>query len=188
MQTLSSKPEPSALMNHVAAYAPMRILEIELGEPLPSLSVIDEKTGHSYQRAMCLVRLHTHPLGLVELQLVEGGMDPHFYVQHIWSALGPQINEHLQQDELLPVSGLDAGGLPGISTPACIKKLERFLAHAPFISVIVPTHDRPERIRICLQSLLALHYPRYEIIVVDNAPGSTATANLIQQTYRNISK
>ncbi len=40
----------------------------------------------------------------------------------------------------------------------------------PFISVIVPTYNRPERIRQCLQSLSQLQYPsdRFEVIVVDD--------------------
>src|SRR5205823_7490756 len=31
--------------------------------------------------------------------------------------------------------------------------------------------------------LMALHYPRYEVIVVDNASTTTATADFIQQAY-----
>ncbi|MFL5659355.1 MAG: glycosyltransferase, partial [Ktedonobacteraceae bacterium] len=53
---------------------------------------------------------------------------------------------------------------------------------------MVSTHDRPERIATCLPSLLALHYPRYEVIIVDNAPSTTATAELIQQTYRDVAR
>jgi GT2 family glycosyltransferase len=33
---------------------------------------------------------------------------------------------------------------------------------------------------------LAQHYPHYEIIVVDNAPSTTATADFIQQTYGDV--
>jgi glycosyltransferase involved in cell wall biosynthesis len=185
---LPRKSELSVVMTQAAAYSPMRILEIELGEPLPSLSTIDEETGHQYQRAMCLVRLHTQPLGVVEFQLVEDRTSPHDYIHHIWRALSSKINAHLQQDGLLPVIGLDTGGLTGPNTPRCIEEREQFLTHAPFVSIIVPTHDRPERLQACLRSLLALHYPRYEVIIVDNAPSSTATANLLQQTYRNVSQ
>jgi glycosyltransferase involved in cell wall biosynthesis len=37
-----------------------------------------------------------------------------------------------------------------------------------------------------LRALLALDYPRYEIIVVDNAPSTSATADFIRQTYRDV--
>jgi glycosyltransferase involved in cell wall biosynthesis len=102
--------------------------------------------------------------------------------------LSSKINKHLQQDGLLPVTGLDTGGVTGPSTLRCVEEREQFLEHAPFVSIIVPTHDRPERLQACLRSLLALHYPRYEIIIVDNAPSSPATANLLKQTCRDVSQ
>ncbi len=123
---------------------------------------------------------------MVELQLDESEICADEYAQPIWRALSANINEHLRQDGLPPATGLDAAGLPSPGTPRCIEERERFLADAPFVSVIVPTHDRPERIQACLRSLLALHYPQYEIIVVDNAPSTNATADFIQQTYRDV--
>lgn len=182
---LPKKPETSALVAQVPDLAPMRILEIEVGRPLPYVSAVDEKTGQQYRRALCLVRLHTQPLGLVELQLDEHGMRAEEYISHIWHSLSEEINEHLRQDGLIAVSGLDVVGLVSPATPACLEEREQFLAHAPFVSVIVPTRDRPEQIRHCIQSLMNLHYPRYEIIVVDNAPSTSATADFIRQTYCN---
>lgn len=40
----------------------------------------------------------------------------------------------------------------------------------PFFSVIVPTYDRPDRLRECLRALGELRYPRdrYEVVVVDD--------------------
>ncbi len=35
-------------------------------------------------------------------------------------------------------------------------------------------------------ALLALAYPRYEVIIVDNAPGTEATADLLKQAYGNV--
>ena len=54
--------------------------------------------------------------------------------------------------------------------------------------MIVATRNRPELLQRCLEALLTLRYPRYEIIVVDNAPSSSATADLIEQTYRDVSQ
>lgn len=185
MPCLSDKQKASAHEVYVSDFAPERIVEIEIGQPLPPVSAVDERTHQHYRRALCLVRLHTQPLGLLELQLAESGMKADEYAQHIWGTFSVQINEHLQQDGLPRVAGLDAAGLPGPRTPRCIKEREQFLTDAPFVSVIVPTHDRPEGVRRCLRSLLALDYPQYEVIVVDNAPSTNATADFIQQTYRN---
>jgi glycosyltransferase involved in cell wall biosynthesis len=183
-QILTRKLEVSTAQ--VPDLAPVRIVEIEVGQPLPDVSAFDEKTGQRYQRALCLVRLHTQPLGLVELQLDEHGVSAEEYASHIWHTLSEEINEHVRQDGLTAVSGLDAVGLACPSTPACLEEREQFLAHAPFVSVIVPTRDRPEQMRRCLQSLMTLHYPRYEIIVVDNAPSTSATADFIQQAYGDV--
>ncbi len=180
------KSKAAASTGKTTGCAPARVLEIELGEPLPSVPAIDHETGQHYQHAMCLIRLHTQPLGIVEFQLMEEWTRPYDYIGRIWSALGSQINEHLRQDGLPLITELIEGGLPSTGTPRCIEERERFLAQAPFVSVIVPTHDRPERIQLCLRSLLAQHYPQYEVIVVDNAPSSTATADVIQQKYGHV--
>jgi glycosyltransferase involved in cell wall biosynthesis len=166
-------------------FAPIRIVEVEIGQPLPALSAIDDKTNRHYQRALCVVRMHTQPLGAVELQLGENGVIAEEYTQCIWSALHEQINAHLQQDGLPCVSALGTMGLPCPATPACMAKRERFLAHAPFVSVIVSTRDRPERVQVCISALLSLRYPQYEVIIVDNAPSTSATADFIQQTFHD---
>src|SRR5437588_10219218 len=117
-------------------YVPMRILEIELGEPLFPISAFDEKKETRYQRIRCLIRLHTHPLGLVDLQIDQEELDPDQYVTIIWLALHEQINEHLREDDLLEATELNAGGLPSLCTPKCIAEHEAFLQKAPFASVI----------------------------------------------------
>ena len=47
-------------------------------------------------------------------------------------------------------------------------------APAPFISVILPTHDRPQAIKQCLAAMARLDYPRdcFEAIVVDDGSPS----------------
>lgn len=51
----------------------------------------------------------------------------------------------------------------------------------PFVSVIVPVLNRENHIGRCLDSLLALNYPSFEIIVVDN--GSTDKTQEIISRY-----
>ncbi|MFC1578256.1 glycosyltransferase [Thermodesulfobacteriota bacterium] len=43
-------------------------------------------------------------------------------------------------------------------------------SNRPFISIIIPTYKRPERLAVCLKSLSRLDYPRerFEVIVVDD--------------------
>ena len=54
----------------------------------------------------------------------------------------------------------------------------------PFISVVVCTRDRTDSLARCLDALLAMSYPSFEIIVVDNAPTTTMTADCVAQLRR----
>jgi GT2 family glycosyltransferase len=166
-------------------YVPVRILEIELGHELPTISAFDEGKVKHYQSAHCLVRLHSQPLGLVELKFEKDELFPDEYAPKIWQSLNIQINEHLQQDGLQTVTTLASSGLTISSKPLCIEEREQFLNKAPFVSVIVSTHDRPEQLVTCLNSFLSLDYPLFEVIVVDNAPSTDDTANLVQKLSQN---
>jgi hypothetical protein len=42
-------------------FTPIRIVEIELGQPLSTVQALDEKAGQNYRRARCLVRPHDQP-------------------------------------------------------------------------------------------------------------------------------
>src|ERR1700730_546153 len=125
MHMLAKKREADTVVVGSRDLAPARIVEIELGQPLPILSALNEKTGQYYRHAMCLVRLHSQPLGLVELQLEKNGVGADEYAPQIWHSFGAEINEHLQQDSLPPVSGLDASGLAGSGIPVCLEERER---------------------------------------------------------------
>ncbi len=164
-----------------AQFAPARVIEIELSRPLPDIEAFDKASERWYTRAFCLFRLHTRPLGLVEIPLSEKGASPQEYAPRAWQQLREQIIQHLQEDNLPLPAKLDADGLVTVSIPHCLEEREQFLAQAPFVSVIVPTHNRPEYIGRCLAALVRQQYPTYEILVVDNAPSTAATAALVQK-------
>src|SRR5918992_831013 len=50
----------------------------------------------------------------------------------------------------------------------------------PVGDVIVPTARRPDAIRTCLESLRRLDYPRFRVLVVDNAPEEPATREVVE--------
>ncbi|HEY5194037.1 MAG TPA: glycosyltransferase [Solirubrobacteraceae bacterium] len=166
-------------------FLPVRLLEVELGEALPELAAGAARNGALYERALVLVRLHSCPLGLVEVDLMSGGtLSSEQLADRLWTALAPRIQAHLRDDGLEAVTGLNSSGLPAVA-PRCELEREAFLEDAPFVSVIVPTRERPDRLRTALNSILACDYPRErrEIVVVDNAPTSDGTARLVREEF-----
>ncbi len=53
------------------------------------------------------------------------------------------------------------------------------VTQAPLVSVVICTRDRTDQLRAALASVLALAYPCIEVVVVDNAPSTTATAEYL---------
>ncbi|WAX78536.1 glycosyltransferase [Streptomyces sp. KMM 9044] len=53
----------------------------------------------------------------------------------------------------------------------------------PFASVVVATRERAGPLARALDSLLAQDHPRFEIVVVDNAPVTDETRDLVRQKY-----
>jgi len=51
--------------------------------------------------------------------------------------------------------------------------------HAPAISVVICTRDRPRHLQAALTSVLALDYPDFEVVVIDNGPASGLTRAVI---------
>jgi glycosyltransferase involved in cell wall biosynthesis len=172
-------------------FSPVRICEIELSESLSAISAFAQDGNQRYQRAHCLVRLHSQPIGLVDFPFVHDELTPGDYMSCIWQELGEQINAHLRADSLPEVRELAKTGLSWAQwaqTPRCVEEREAFLKTAPFVTVVLCTRDRPDRLQRVLTSLLAQQYPGYEVIVVDNAPSTTATADLIERQYGDEAK
>ncbi len=150
-------------------FAPMQMDDVELSAPLPNLSRGSTQAGDAFTASLCLVRLHGRPLGMVEVDLPEAGLPAEDLAARIRAELGEQIAAHLATDRL-PAAEVGASGIAAVDAPACIGDRE-LLSDPPFLSVVICTRNRPESVRITLQSILACPYPeeRWEIVVVDNA-------------------
>ncbi|WP_254863535.1 glycosyltransferase family 2 protein [Halovivax gelatinilyticus] len=60
-------------------------------------------------------------------------------------------------------------------------------ADSPLVSVIVPTHDRPERLRRAVRSVFGQTYAPIELFVVDDASARPARP-VVEETVGNVSK
>jgi O-antigen biosynthesis protein len=152
---------------------PIRTLQVELSGPVDA---VDDRhpDGGRYGWAVALVRLHGTPLGSLVMSLPEGGLPGEAVRNLAEERLAGEIAAH---------RAADGDGDEREGGPVCRRALASFLATAPPLTVVVASRDRPEQLVACVSTLLEMDYPLLEIIVVDNAPSSDATARLIAQRF-----
>ena len=64
-----------------------------------------------------------------------------------------------------------------VDTPAALPAVSDLDLES--VTIVVASRDRADSLRVTLPLLLSLDHPRYEVIVVDNAPSTTATRDLV---------
>ncbi len=122
-------------------------------------SVVPRTAQHSSVRA--LVIRDGDPLGYVEFALPPGDLDATEVDRQVRAQLGASLEHERVHD--VPLGADDEW---------------------PFASVIVCTRNRPDEIRSCLARLVSLDYPRFEIVVVDNAPVDGRTRAIVAEFER----
>lgn len=179
---MSGVKPPDRAIGDQGTFRPRRILTVELGAPITPIEAEPAPDGSAYTAAWVLVRLHTWPIGIAELDLHDGALSAAALSSGIRAAHGSSIAAHVAADGLPVPAPLSPAGL---STPVdvpCLAPRRAFLAHAPRVSIVVPTADRPDLLAACLRDLRAQEYPAFEIIVVDNAPDASG-ANAVVEEY-----
>jgi O-antigen biosynthesis protein len=157
-------------------FLPTRVIEVELTESLPRL----DHDGR-YGRAWILARLHTEPIGVCVVALPSEGIAADALAEIIWRELNGPVAKRFAAAGLTPPAALTADGL--VAEPDAwpfLRNRSAVLADAPFISVVICTRDRPDQIKKCLNRLTRQKYPRYEVVVVDNAPTSDALRPVVE--------
>ena len=149
----------------------------------PRLNVL---RGESPIAAFTLLRMHSDPVGVIGLDLRTE--DPRSsWTETVQSKLGTDIDRHLLADGLPSLGDQELWvGTQGCdhTTPPCQKARGELLPDGPLASVIVATRERPASLVRCIESLLRMDYPHYEIIVVDNDPTTDTTEELLRGRYR----
>jgi glycosyltransferase involved in cell wall biosynthesis len=139
---------------------PYIITEIEVTQPLPTLSLSERDIGIAL-----VVRRKDQPIGFVMQALPANSLvTPEDIAQLISKELGTKLLQESIKEELIP--------------PCSQLSL-------PSLTIAICTKDRPENLTRCLQSLLQLKMPlekdiqEWEILVVDNAPSDDRTQTLV---------
>jgi glycosyltransferase involved in cell wall biosynthesis len=159
---------------------PAGVYEADLADPLPVLPAVNAD-GRRVLRAWVLVRLFTEPLGTVLVDVPDAGVCPANLATAIDAELGPVVRPQLAEVGLheIPVDGITPA-----AEPAFLARRREVLATAPHITVVVCTRERPGALARCLDSLLAQQYPGFRVLVVDNAPETEATAEVVRGAQR----
>lgn len=170
------------------SFVPWKILSVDIDYQLPALPCWGGLDSQEYTRALILVRLHKRPIGIVEMDFPKSGIVADELALRIWENLESSIQNHLIEDEILLQGRLERDGLNLSKPPNCLQKYHELEENAPLVSVVISTQDRVASLQECLRSILALNYPNYDVIVVDNAPSSNETADFIRVAFADSSK
>ncbi len=156
-------------------FSPVMMLEVELTQPLPALPPDGE-----CQRAWVLARLHTEPVGVCMLAIADEGLTSEEVAAALWGEMREAVQDRYRAFGLRCPEVLPGAGLGGVADEwPFLRRRAEVLTEAPFISVVVCTKDRAEQLRSCLGCLQGQQYPRFEVVVVDNAPGGDAVPRAV---------
>jgi len=136
----------------------IKVMEIEFTEQINPIRQLEQ-----YEGVRILVRYRGRPLGwaYVSNNPWEQTISAARVRQTIVEQLGKKLVRSTLEEEFGAVSEAVAD------------------RHLPSISVVICTRDRTDLLKGALEALLALDYPDREIIVIDNAPTNTSTAEFV---------
>jgi glycosyltransferase involved in cell wall biosynthesis len=144
------------------------VRDVELSRPLPAIAPVDGD-GRAAFRAYVLVRMCTEPIGTVLLDVPSTELGASDLAAAIEARLGDRIRERADAAGARMTGPLDAGGIRiGGDVPYLVER-DAVLAEAPHITVAVCTRNQPDGLRRLLDSVVSCAYPRYRILVIDNA-------------------
>ena len=130
---------------------------------------------HRFADARVLLRLHGRPLGHTRVPIVNGCVDLESLERRIVRDYSPRFAS------LLAERAIATGALPSELNPERLLDVQsNSRASTPTVTVAVCTRNRTDDLAQCLAALRRLDYPNLDIVVVDNAPASDATASLVE--------
>ncbi|MBD1826614.1 glycosyltransferase [Microcoleus vaginatus GB1-A2] len=167
---------------------PWKVLNVELSEKIPELPLISNYAG-----VYVVFWWHNIPLGEREILEDQLPISASQLANLAALAIAPAVGSHLlEQGFKAPLPEVykknrawhqppDFHALTALEQPLT-KLRERFSqTSSASVSVVIATRNRPEQLTRCLQSLQNLSQPAHELIVIDNAPSSDATRQLVAE-------
>jgi glycosyltransferase involved in cell wall biosynthesis len=156
------------------AFHPVLVREVELSEPVPAISA-----SSAYESALVLARWYSEPIGVVSVPLVDGGVSGDELGAVLSFRLGAELSARFAAAGEAEPAALPAAGLRLTEPSPYLAGRAAALAAAPPATVIVCTRGRTSVLGACLDAVVTLEYPDFEVVVVDNAPADDSVASLV---------
>lgn len=163
-------------------FEPIQLVRVDLSQPLPTIQ--SEIDNTPYQKVRLVVTHVNQPLGSVDIDIKNAQLQPEEYLTEIWQVVHETLNAHLEDLQLPQVTELSTTGLPLAAEHAYHHVRAQIKTSGPLVSIVICTRERTADLQKCLPSILALDYPNFEVILIDNAPETNATRDFVATTYR----
>ena len=134
------------------------VLDLEFEQLPPEITGLER-----YSKALILIRLRGRPVGQTTLPVIGGRIGGTELRDALIDAAGRPLGERWLHD-LLEYDRV---------------RLKKF--PLPSATVALCTRDRPDDVRRCLGALMCLHDDGQEILVIDNAPSTEATRQIVER-------
>jgi glycosyltransferase involved in cell wall biosynthesis len=164
----------------MSTFKPRKILHIELNQDIHQLA-LDTSDVDLY----IVFWWYGIPLGHQEIFTQQLPISEEQLLNLAVQTITPALKSHFSNHNIpLPETSLTAAPQELLKTweQPFIKLCESLSkSDKSSVSVVICTRDRPKQLAQCLHSLKNLSHPPDEILVVDNAPSSDATKQLVNQ-------
>lgn len=147
------------------------VLDIDL-----SLPVCDHPGLDGYSDAQVLLRVHGEPVAFLKIPVTDGRLRAADVRRRILDEHAGAIVAALARELLGSPQMPRRPDVARLLTPRPSEQTEQ-----PLVTVAVCTRERPDDIDRCIRALLLLDYPNLDLLVVDNAPRTDATEQVVRR-------
>jgi glycosyltransferase involved in cell wall biosynthesis len=159
--------------------ATAHVLDIELTKPVAELQRT-APDGRRADQAWVLVRLLGEPLGLDILDIPPDGLSSEAVEALVLDPRLRRLARLLGIDEMTTDRDIILSATRTTDSTAFSRAHAGFIGRVPRCSVVVCTRERPDGLRRCLGSLTGQDHPSFAVWVIDNAPTSTDTREIVK--------
>ena len=143
-----------------------------------------------YAAARRVARFRGVPVALMELPVRGGRVGAAAVAERLVEGRARELTRHLLRRWLARPAGTPAPAWAEVAAGTAVAALAAVPdppePALPEATVAVCTRDRPDDLARCLAALAALDYPHFSVLVVDNAPATNATEQLVRERFPGV--